>query len=240
LLVFHGSLYNVPVYKIAVCDDDKETAAQLERYLSDIAAGLRLPCDIAVFHSAEHLRRAVQEGTRYDLIYLDIAFAEDEINGVQAGLFIRETCNDYAVSIVYISMAERTFRELNDTHPLYFLEKPLTCEQVEKTVKIFLKVAAQRAGGREVFTYKKGHAAHTVPVKDVVYFENLARKVIMHLSDGTQAVFYGSLKEAHEYSGHAFFVSGVSRWLHRAEHSSVAVYRCPARAARHDAHRSAV
>ena len=43
MLVFHGSLYNVPVYKIAVCDDDKETAAQLERYLSDIAAGLRIP-----------------------------------------------------------------------------------------------------------------------------------------------------------------------------------------------------
>ena len=141
--IFHGSLYNVPVYKIAVCDDDKETAAQLERYLSDIAADLRLPCAIAVFHSAEHLRRAAQEGTRYDLIYLDIAFAEDEINGVQAGLFIRETCNDYAVSIVYISMTERTFRELNDTHPLYFLEKLLTREQVEKTVKIFLKVSAQ-------------------------------------------------------------------------------------------------
>jgi len=181
--------------KIAVCDDEKETAAGLERLLIDISAALNFLCAIDVYHSAEELRRAVQNAVRYDLIYLDITFSKNEINGVDAGRFIRETLDNHTVSIVYISKVRRYMGQLFDIQPLHFLVKPLIREKVEKTVQTYLK----RAGSHGVlFSYKKGRAAFTVPLNKITYFESRDRKVIIHLSGGGSNDFYSSLKDVYE------------------------------------------
>jgi len=182
--------------KVAVCDDEKETTAELELALADIFDGLCVGHEIDGFLSVSDLRGALKAGTRYDLIFLDIAFSENEINGVEMGWLIREVLKDNTVSIVYISWVERYAMHLFKIRPMDFLIKPLTREKIEKTVETYLKIAAPFGG--EKFVYKKGHTTHSVQTKDIVYLEAYDRKIVIHLCDGTKNDFYGSLKDVYE------------------------------------------
>ena len=212
--------------KIAVCDDEKETAAGLKRLLIDITADLNIPCTITVYYSAEELRRTVQKAALYDLIYLDITFAKNEIDGVQAGYFIRETLNNHTVSIVYISKIRRHAMRLFDLQPLHFLVKPLLREQVEKTLQLYLKRAEPPGKGRQ-FSYKKGRVIFTVPLKEIIYFESLDRKVIIHLSGGENDNFYGALKDIYEdqIKEHHFLFIHAS-YLVNYDYVTAAEYTC--------------
>ena len=181
--------------KIAVCDDETNIALALERELGDILDGFKVARKIAVFHSATDMRRALEAGACFDLIFLDINFAESEINGVEAAKLIRGD-GDHRTSIVYISWENRRATDLAKTHPIDFLLKPITRGDVEETVKTYFKLAALVP--EALFHYRKNGAEFSAPIRDIVYFESRKRKIIMHLRDGEEDEFYGRLKEIRE------------------------------------------
>jgi len=185
--------------KIAICDDEKDITAELEDVLAGIFSSLGAVCEITVFHSGVELCRALEGGMRCDLLFLDIGFAKNEINGVQTGNFIRDVLDNNRMSIVYISWRKRFLEKLFDIHPMSFIKKPLTREKVEKIEKIVkkhLKTNSYAAEGE--FIYKKRHALRTVQVKDILYLESLDRKIIIRFVDGTEDDFYGALKDVYE------------------------------------------
>ena len=179
--------------RIAVCDDEKGTVAELERSLADIFAGRKMAHKTDCFYSANELCRALESGKRYDLIFLDIMFAENEMSGVELGRFIREQ-EDNHVSIVYISWEQQEVRPLIKTNPLDFLTKPLTIEKIEEAVQAYLHRAAPVA----LFTWKKARTTYSVPIKDIVYFESRKREILICRADGTKDSFYGRLKELYD------------------------------------------
>ena len=178
---------------IAICDDETKIGAELERILIDIFNQLKVECEIDVFFTGDELRLKMEAGVHYDLIFLDIEFARGEINGVEVGRLIRETHQNYIVSIVYISWEKKYAMQLFEIRPMDFLIKPLVCEKVEQTVRIYLRIVGLWSGE---FTYKKGHNTCKVQAKNIIYLESSDRKLILHLADGRKEEFYGSLKEA--------------------------------------------
>jgi len=183
--------------RIAVCDDEKEIIAELELTLADILDGMDVDHKIDVYHSGVDLCSALKTGFRYDLIFLDIAFSENEINGVETGWMIREIHNDNAVSIVYISWIERYAMHLFKIRPMDFLIKPLTRGKIQTAVETYFRIISPPWGDVE-FVYKKGHATHSVWLKEIVYLEARDRKVVLHLCNGTKDDFYGNLKDTYE------------------------------------------
>lgn len=177
---------------IAICDDEMKIGAELERILIDIFSKLNVKHEIDVFFAGEELQRKMEVGAYYDLIFLDIEFAAEEINGVDLGRLIRDTYHNHLVSIVYISWDKKYSMQLFEIRPLNFLVKPLEHDKIEHTVRTYLKIAGLLSGE---LTYKKGHDIFKVPIKNIVYLENRERKVIVHLADGKKEEFYGSLKE---------------------------------------------
>ena len=178
---------------VAICDDEPEVAHLLHLTLSDIFNTLKIDVNVDVFLSGEKLCNKMENEEHYDLIFLDIQFAKNQINGVEVGQLIRDTYNN-EVSIVYISWEKSYAMQLFSIRPMNFLIKPLSFAQVEKTVKTFLRITRLSSG---LFTYKKGRDTFDVRIKDIVYLENNKRKIIIHLSDGRQEEYYGSLKEAY-------------------------------------------
>jgi DNA-binding LytR/AlgR family response regulator len=178
--------------RIAICDDEIKIGADLERALTEILG--KLKNEIDVYFGAKEFISRLEKGARYDLIFLDIEFAKDEINGVDVGRFIRDAHENNIVPIVYISWEKKYAMELFEIRPLNFLVKPLEIEKIEHTVKTFLKINGLISGE---FTYKKGHTAFKVRLKDIVFLENSERKVILHLACGKTEEFYGSLKETY-------------------------------------------
>ena len=130
----------------------------------------------------------------YDLIFLDVQFAKNEINGLQAGIRIREELNNNYVAIVYISWEDHAINSY-EADPLYYLLKPLTREKIEKMVKTYLKRKGFSTGQ---FSYKKIRETVKIWIKDIVYLEAKGRKITVNRADGTHDDFYGTLKEVYE------------------------------------------
>ena len=180
---------------VAVCDDELAIGAELEHMLLDIFGKQNIEYEIDVFFDGEELHKKIKAGAHYDLIFLDIEFAQSEMNGVETGRLIRDVYQNHLTSIVYISWEKKYALHLFDIQPLNFLIKPLKYDKIEEVVNKYLKVTKLWSG---TFTYKIGHNTFKVSIKDIVYLESYDRKLVIHLADGRKDEFYGSLKELYE------------------------------------------
>jgi len=180
---------------VAVCDDETKIGAELECALIDIFDKLNVKYEIDVFFAGEELYKKMESGTHYDLIFLDIEFAQNEINGVEVGRLIRDVHQNHLAAIIFISWEKKYALQLFDIQPLNFLVKPLKHEKIENVVKKYLKISGLWS---EVFMYKVGHDILKAQVKDIVYLESYGRKLVMHLADGKKEEFYGSIKATYE------------------------------------------
>ena len=179
---------------VAICDDETKTGAELECALIDIFSKLLVKHEVTVFFSGKELCRAIESGAHYDMIFLDIEFAPNEINGIEVGRLIRDKYNNYMISIIYMSRVKSYALELFDIQPFNFLIKPLEHGKIEETIRKYLKISGHWLGE---FTYKKGHDTFKVQIKDIIYLESRDRKLILHLANGRKEEFYGALKEAY-------------------------------------------
>lgn len=181
--------------RIAICDDEVAVGAELENTLLGIFEGLRHKCEVEVFFSGDELYRQMQTGAVYDLIFLDIEFAQSQHSGVEIGSLIRKESRNYTTAIVYISWENKYAMQLFDIQPMNFLIKPLQYDKIKQTVDTYLLVAGN---GKIEFVYKKKHDICKVPIRDLVYLENRQRKIILSFSDKRKEEFYGSLKDVYQ------------------------------------------
>ena len=180
---------------VAVCDDELKIGAELEGALINIFGKRSIKYEIDVFYTGEELCKEMETGKHYDLIFLDIEFAQTEMNGVDVGRFIRDVHHNYLASIVYISWEKKYALQLFEIQPLNFLIKPLKEEKIDEVIDKYLKITGLWSG---VFTYKIGHDTFKAQVKDIIYLESYDRKLVLHLADGSKDEFYGSLKNEYE------------------------------------------
>ena len=183
---------------IAICDDNKEICSQLERFLIDILTEKGVENRIDVFFAGETLCTEMQR-TKYDLVFLDIELPH--MNGVDVGRHIRETLKNEKIQIAYISAKEGYAMELFDYRPINFLVKPLDREKAERVINKYISVFMQ---DNNIFTYKKGTEYITEELSDIMYFENIKRKVSI-VTIESKAEFYGTLESIYsEVKGKRF------------------------------------
>jgi len=178
--------------KIALCDDDTAVCMELEWIISDVFDNMQIEHSIEIFASGEELVRRMDSGSFFDLIFLDIVFPDNGINGVEVGRCIREFQHNHMVSIVYISREIDYVFDLFEIRPLNFLIKPFNRTEVEKILETYLKISGSATGD---FSYASGHNTLKVKIKDIIYLESHGRKLILHLNTGEKEEFYGSIKD---------------------------------------------
>ena len=74
------------MYRIAVCDDNREILTQVCTTLSGSPLGKEL--ELTPFHSGAALAAALRSGARFALLILDIEL--DTVDGVAVGRLLRE------------------------------------------------------------------------------------------------------------------------------------------------------
>ncbi|MEL7647467.1 MAG: LytTR family DNA-binding domain-containing protein [Sedimentibacter sp.] len=178
--------------RIAICDDDKSICMQLEEIILLAGEKLNESIETEVFYSGEELCRFLEDGSSFDVIFLDIEM--NKINGVEVGKRIRNDLNDEVTQIVYVSGKESYAMELFEIRPLNFLVKPVSEEKVESVLTRAVKLLGD---GRRFFEYKNGSVNFSVQVGDVLYFESEGRKVNIILMDDVKS-FYGKLSQVEE------------------------------------------
>lgn len=180
------------MYRIGICDDDKELCSGLEEQIYHIAKELSVKVDVEVWFSGESILNDLGNGTQLDLIFLDIELVHK--NGISVGKFIRGEMEDIQTHIVYISSKQSYAMQLFKIQPLDFLIKPVSNEQLKEVLARSLK---QKRSSETCFEYQKGSSILRIPTKDIAYFMSMNKKVRL-VTKESEDEFYGKLKNLTE------------------------------------------
>lgn len=177
---------------IAVCDDDSEIAEGIIKLLLPLESKLRSMYKIDEYNDGLELSYELRHGKKYDLIFLDIMMPGK--NGVEVGKLIREELKDDITQIVYVSSENRYAMELFQMRPMNFLIKPITEDKVEHIMRLAESIIDST---RRMFTFEKQGASMRYPASRIMFFESIARQVIIHTVDGDEKC-YSKLDKIYE------------------------------------------
>lgn len=197
------------MYRIGICDDDKILCSLLEEQLQALSADILVKFDIEVWYSGESLEEDLRKGARLDLLFLDIELLEK--NGIETGAFIRDEMGDTETHIVYISAKQGYAMELFKMQPLDFLVKPISPKKLREVLERSMK---RKKYAKSCFAYQKGGQLFRIPVKDIVYFMSMDKKILIIKKDG-QEEFYGKLKTIMEQLPGDFLMIHQSYVIHQ-------------------------
>jgi len=163
---------------IAVCDDNEFLATKMHQDIKSIAEAKGVSCEVEIFHDGQDIVSAITEGSRFDLIFLDIEM--EHLGGLEAAKEIREV--DKTTLIICISSHAEYALEAYAIRPFNFLVKPLPKDELEKQFDAALE---QILSDEIYFHFNDGRKSLRVPIKDIVYFESALRVINIICVDKT-------------------------------------------------------
>lgn len=158
--------------KIAVCDDDRAFAGEMEEYLKEYET-LFL---VDVYSSGEAL---IESGIQYDFLFLDIDM--EGISGIDAARILRR--KDKKAKIIYVTAYE-DFRDYAfSVHAFAYLVKPVSRERVQG----ILREAIAYQSGEEpdkALRFETEEGLLEAGAKEIYYFEYQNRKIRIVWKEG--------------------------------------------------------
>lgn len=178
------------MYHIGICDDEKDVCKELGNIIEKIMDTYNIPFTLETWYSCESLCSYLEAANQCDLLFLDIEFSE--LNGINAGEYIRDKLDDRKIALVYISYHTEYALQLFKLQPMDFLVKPLTYEEVKRVICVFLKIMERR---RFFFEYQAGNEYYRQACDDILYLYSDDKKVHI-VTYREEKEFYGKLKDA--------------------------------------------
>lgn len=160
--------------KIAVIEDQKENALQLQKYLNAYFSTTGLEIEISYFCKAEDFLKC---GHKFDVVFMDIELPG--IDGLTASKKLRE--RDDKVIIVFITnMAQLAIRGY-EVKALDYIVKPLIYSDFAfKLRRIERELNAHSV---KKITVTVNGAVKIIEVNELLYVEVSGHKIIWHLKD---------------------------------------------------------
>lgn len=176
------------MYKIGICDDGRQTCAALEGMILDYIEEKELKAETMIWYTGESLCDYFMQGKHLDILFLDIELFQ--LNGIGVGVFIRNQLKDRRMQIIYISSKTSYARDLFQTQPMDFLEKPICQEQVNRACDLAVELLGKSASR---FEFQNGRDYYYIPYGEILYFTSEGRKIRIVTLHGEKE-YYGKLK----------------------------------------------
>ena len=178
--------------RIAIVDDVNEVCASVETILINLCKKYGIASDIDVLYSGNELKKQLDMGTYYDVIFLDIEM--EGLSGIDVSQYLREAMNNDSMQIVFISGKTEYAVKLFDFDPILFLIKPLEESKIEKAFKKLIKKLSLHS---DSFDYSFGSYKYKVAKKDICYLQCHGRVIEMHYyaKEEKMAEFYGTIEK---------------------------------------------
>lgn len=173
--------------EIAVCDDETLMAANIEKMLEELAIETAIQIETDVFYDGSTLVEHINQGKRYDLIYLDIEMVKQ--NGVDAARCIRKI--DKKVIIIYVTSHESFAKEVFEVAAFRFITKPID-QQVFK--KYFIDAKTEILKHLRYFRYQYNKISYRLPINEIMYFQSDKRITYIVTESGSEKC-YGKLND---------------------------------------------
>ena len=175
--------------KIGICDDEEET----RKYLLALIEAQNSPCEIVEYSCTGE---CLLDGCDVELLFLDIEFPSDCINGMELAREYRERDGVRPV-IVFVTGYDQYVFDAFDVGAFQYLLKPV---EEEKFARVFARAVEQINIQRglpqtpRALTLQFANTCRTVPLRNVYYIESSDHKVILHLRD-SELVYYAKLRD---------------------------------------------
>ncbi len=179
------------MYDIAICDDDVSFAASFQGQLCQLLDQRDAAYQVQVFSDPDQLRRAIEDGQRFELLFLDVLFAQAERGITLAGSLREAGCD---ADVIFMSSAPEFAADSFDVAPLHYLVKPVAEEKLAAALERFL---AKNTPYLVRFSTYRGQLQ--VHLAEVTFFEVFAREIVIHRVNGTKESCAGTLKELEEH-----------------------------------------
>lgn len=174
---------------IAICDDNPKIIGQIETLLLSFFEHDLNQFNYEAFLSGESLvDHLTKEESSFQIYLLDVEMKS--LDGFEVARFIRE--KDQQAIIIFITSHVEWMPEAFEVNAFHYLIKPID----ELKVKQVLTKAMEQLSLRKMilqFTIQK--KVYTVYLGEVEYFESMKRKMIIHLKNGEEYEYYGTMKE---------------------------------------------
>ena len=197
------------MYRVGRCDYDKILCSLLEKQIQALSADIAVGFETEVWYSGESLERDLKKGLGLDILFLDIELLQK--NGIETGAFIRDEMGDTDTHIVYISSKQGYAMELFKIQPLEFLIKPISAARLKE---VLIRSMKRKKGAESCFEYRKGSQFIRIPVKEILYFMSMDKKVLI-IKNAGQEEFYGKLKNVMEQLPAGFLMIHQSYVIHQ-------------------------
>lgn len=161
------------LYKFAICCDNLSICGQIEQNLIDQQKNFNAKFQVEVFLSGQELLQTLHNGSYFDLILIKEEMKEQ--TGSQIAMYIRETIKDLEVSIIFIFTNTVCNIQVLRTIPNDAIVVPISNREIRR---ILIKIC-NKDKPEKCFYCKIGREHCKVPLKYILYFESMGRKVII-------------------------------------------------------------
>lgn len=164
------------MYNIAICDDEKSSAAKaaelLEKYKR---AHPKLEMSADIFYTSIDLLGAI-ESKSYDIYLLDIYI--DKMNGIEIAEAIRK--RDSEGDIIFMTSSNAFYKEAFRIHAAHYLEKPILEEDFFDAMD---RVCVEEA--TRYLTVRESGEVSKVAIDEILYIESEDHYKRIVTSDGS-------------------------------------------------------
>lgn len=150
---------------IAICDDEQEQIAYLQKILQTWLGRTRHIAKILTFSSAEAFLFEYSENQNFDILLLDIEMSG--MSGVDLARKIRET--NHTVQLVFVTGYYEYFSDGFDVSALHYLIKPTTAE---KLYPVLDRAVANLQYRERSVLVSTAEGDIKVPLSDIKYLES--------------------------------------------------------------------
>lgn len=181
--------------RIAICDDEVRGRERIRTLLEkEFSQALR-----SEFDSGMKLLEAVEKGYQPDIVLLDIAM--EGMKGMETARRLKELSD---VILIFVTGAKEQVFEAFDVGAFHYLMKPVDEEKLKNVLTRAIQEADKRQTAPKYLLVKVSGSYRKIPVEDILYVENVGRKVILH-TKSENIEYYERMNHLEEVLGEGFY-----------------------------------
>ena len=184
---------DISMLQIAVCDDEQRMGEYI-KHLIEKRLGENDSYQVSVFSSG---RQLLDAQTHFDIFFLDIDLKD--INGIEMARQLRRKSG--AVIVFVTALKEYVF-DAFEVQAFQYLLKPIDEGKFYRVLDRALEECGH--GKSEPLVIRAKGVYRNIPRDSIIYAENDARKVILHLKE-EQITYYAKMGELEMFLGNQFF-----------------------------------
>ena len=168
--------------KIAVCDDDKNCLDSIKRLLAEYPGISR----IEYYQELSQLSEALENGTTYDLVLMDIEWEGNEQDGITyAAQYNVHSPQTWFIFVTAYNdkFSQKIFWE--KVNLCGFLVKPVKKENLEK----LLEKVREKIFSSDALILQHGGITEKIANSQIRYLESNAHQVVIHMMSGEIIVY---------------------------------------------------